>query len=119
MSRLSGPALLAGARLNLVPAATAMLAAPFSLRWACIGLLPLLGLVLAAMRRQRFRAAEHGLALLLLVPLAADLLAFTVTGSEVRWHLAVALDRLWLQVAPLMILIAGGQAGRLAAAQPE
>ena len=53
------------------------------------------------------RRGSHLLALVLLVPLAADLLAFTLTGSDIRWHLAVALDRLWIQVlAPVFLIIA-------------
>ena len=112
LGRLTPAALAAGLTTNLPVAVAAMAAAPFSARWAFFGLLPVFALV-AALVQRRSGGGSHLLLLLIILPLAADLLAITVTGSEVRWHLAVALDRLWLQVAPLVILMAGGQLGRL------
>ena len=55
-------------------------------------------------------------ALLLLLPMAADLVAFTLTGSEITWHLAVALDRVWIQVLGPVFLISGAQLALLGAA---
>jgi hypothetical protein len=108
LGRLEPGALVAGLKNNFLPALLALAAAPFSPRWAFFGLLPLAGLL--AIRKWRpWRA--HLLLLLVVLPLAADLLAFVVTGSQVRWHLAVALDRLWMQLlSPAFVIMAGQMA---------
>ncbi len=111
LERLTPSHLAAGVVQNLGPAAAAMAAAPFAWRWAGFGLLPAVGLAACLLTRRR---GGHGLILLVALPLAADLLAFVVTGSTIRWHLAVALDRLWMQVAFPLLLMAAGQAARLA-----
>jgi hypothetical protein len=105
LGRLEPGTLVAGLKQNFLPALMALAAAPLSFRWAFFGLLPLAGLLtIPAWRPWR----AHLLVLLVLLPLAADLLAFVVTGSEVRWHLAVALDRIWMQLlAPVFVIIAG------------
>jgi len=112
LARLAPAALAAGLRTNLATALGAMAAAPFTPRWAFYGLLPLAAL-LAVFFSRRPAPGSHLLAFLIALPLAADLLAFTLTGSEIRWHLAVALDRLILQVTPLIIILTGGLLARL------
>jgi hypothetical protein len=111
LARLRPARLAEGLRNNLAPALAAIIAAPFTFRWAFFGLLPLAGASLALLSRRR---GGHLLLLLVLGPLAADLLAFVLTGSDVRWHLAVALDRLWMQVLSPVFVIIAGQIHRLA-----
>jgi len=117
LGRLTPAALATGLRTNLPVAAAAMVAAPFSTRWSLFGLLPVAALITGLILR-RGTGGSHLLILLIVLPLAADLLAFTLTGSEVRWQMTVALDRLWMQVAPLLILMGGGQLGRLMRSAP-
>lgn len=112
LARLAPQALASGVRNNLPEALAAMATAPFTGRWAFYGVLPLAALLTALALRLR-PTGSHLLALLIALPLAADLLAFTVTGSNIRWHLGVALDRLLLQVAPLVIILTGGLMARL------
>ena len=112
LARLAPQALAGGLRTNLPEALAAMAAAPFTPHWVFYGVLPLGALLTALVLRLR-RPGSHLLALLIALPLAADLLAFTLTGSEIRWHLGVALDRLLLQVTPLIIILTGGLMARL------
>lgn len=112
LARLAPQALAHGLRTNLPQALAAMVKAPFSPRWAFYALLPLTALLATVALRLR-QTGTHLLALLIVLPLAADLLAFTITGSEIRWHLGVALDRLLLQVTPLIIILTGGLMARL------
>ncbi|MFQ5767574.1 MAG: hypothetical protein ACE5ID_06275, partial [Acidobacteriota bacterium] len=111
LARLTPAGLATGLRINFLPAAASLLAAPFTLHWALVGLLPLTGFLAGKTTGTRGR---HLLLPLLLLPLGADLLAFTVTGSGIVWHLSVALDRLWLQVVPILLMVAAGQWSRLA-----
>jgi hypothetical protein len=112
LSRLAPQALASGLAANLPEALAAMATAPFTPRWAFHGVL-LPGALLSAIVLRRRQPGSHLLALLIALPLAADLLAFTLTGSEIRWHLGVALDRLLLQVTPLVIILTGGMMARL------
>ncbi|MFQ5719863.1 MAG: hypothetical protein ACE5IK_09980 [Acidobacteriota bacterium] len=106
LSRLAGPGLATALGANLVPAVEALVSAPFTRRWSGIGWLPLLGLLAAPALRRR---PSHLLSLLLGLPLAADLAAFTLTGSQIEWHLSVALDRVWIQLLGVLFIIIARQ----------
>jgi hypothetical protein len=113
LARLSIAGLGQGASANLPSALRAMAAAPFSLRWALFGLFPLaaLGLRRPSGRRPGDPPATLVALPLIVLPLAADLLAYTFTGSDIAWHLTVSLDRLWMQVVAPVILCAAFAAG--------
>ncbi|MFQ5669540.1 MAG: hypothetical protein ACE5HD_03345 [Acidobacteriota bacterium] len=110
LSRLAPAHLVAGLRDHLAPALGALITAPFSSRWAFLGLLLAGGLLTVPASPRRH---PHRLALLVLIPLAADGLAFILSTSDIHWHLAVALDRLWMQVLVPAFMVAGGQVASL------
>ncbi len=74
LARLAPQALANGMRTNLPEALAAMAAAPFTPHWAFYGLLPL-GALLSALALRLRRPGSHLLAVLIVLPLAADLLA--------------------------------------------
>ena len=106
LSRLGLERILAGFAENAGTALPALLGAPFTPRWAWLGTLPVLVWLLIP-----GRARSLPLLPLLVLPLAADFLAYILTGSSIAWHLAVSLDRLWIHLLVPVLGIFATQLG--------